>query len=155
MIYHSLLELRSAEVTKSEQSLLNLKEKYRVQVLKAIGHLDYSYKKSVSLPMLEKDMDEEILETWEGFSSRFARVLDLYTTKYLKICVVLSDPAFDGSYRDLLDAAEKLRLIESADLFMKMREIRNIHAHDYRDDKLQAFLTDLQTYTPHLLKIRL
>jgi hypothetical protein len=47
-------------------------------------HLEYSYKKSKSLPMLDKEMDEEMLETWEGFSSRFARVVDLYTTKYLK-----------------------------------------------------------------------
>lgn len=139
----------------TEQKLRVLKDKYKAQLIKALGHLDYSYQKSTNLPMLEKDMDEETLETWEGFSSRFARVVDLYTTKYLKTCVLLSDPAFDGSYRDWLDAAEKLRLIDSADFFMKMREIRNIHSHDYRDDKLQAFLSDLRTYAPHLLKIQL
>jgi hypothetical protein len=51
-------------------------------------------------------------------------------------------PAFDGSNRDLLDLAEKTKLIASADFFMKMREIRNIHSHDYREDKLILFLTD-------------
>ena len=102
----------------------------------------------------EKEMSEETLETWEGFSSRFARVIDIFTTKYLKSCVLFSDPAFDGSYRDLLDSAEKLKLIESSDFYMKMREIRNIHSHDYREDKLILFLTDLKTYAPELLKIK-
>lgn len=100
-------------------------------------------------------MDEETLEAWEGFSSRFARVVDLYTTKYLKVCVLLDDPAFDGSFRDFLNQAEKMRLIEDADFYMKMREIRDIHAHDYREDKLILFLTDLKTYAPELLKLKL
>lgn len=141
-------------MTKSAEKYFELKLKYAEQVKKAIGHLQYSYNKSLNLPMNEKEMDEETLETWESFSSRFARVVDLYTTKYLKCCVLLQDPAFDGSYRDFLDAAEKLHLIDSADFYMKMREIRNIHAHDYREDKLLLFLTDLKTYTPTLLKIR-
>ncbi|MEK6628218.1 MAG: hypothetical protein AABY53_06295 [Bdellovibrionota bacterium] len=142
-------------MTEFAEKLLVLKVKYAAQVKKALVHLDYSYKKSLDLPMLEKEMDEETLEAWEGFSSRFLRVVDIYTTKYLKTCVLLSDPAFDGSYRDLLDQTEKLKLIESADFFMKMREIRNIHAHDYREDKLILFLTDLKQYAPELLKINL
>ncbi len=141
-------------LTQSAEKILNLKLKYAEQVKKALKHLEYSYKKSLNLPMTEKEMDEEILETWEGFSSRFARVVDIFTTKYLKSCVLLTDPAFDGSYRDLLDAAEKLKLIENSDFYMKMREIRNIHSHDYREDKLILFLTDLKTYAPELLKIK-
>jgi len=140
-------------LTQSAEKILNLKLKYAEQLKKALKHLEYSYKKSLSLPMTEKEMDEEILETWEGFSSRFARVVDIFTTKYLKCCVLLADPAFDGSYRDLLDSSEKLKLIESSDFYMKMREIRNIHSHDYREDKLILFLTDLKTYAPELLKI--
>ena len=142
-------------MTQSAEKIQNLKMKYAEQLKKALKHLEYSYKKSLMLPMLEKDMSEEDLETWESFSSRLARVVDLYTIKYLKSCVLLNDPAFDGSYRDLLDAAEKIKLIENADFFMKMRELRNIHAHDYREDKLVLFLTDLKTYTPELLKIKL
>lgn len=142
-------------MTQSAEKILNLRTRYAEQLKKALKHLDYSYKKSLNLPMLEKEMDEETLEVWESFSSRFARVVDLYTTKYLKSCILLNDPAFDGSYRDLLDAAEKYKLIQSADFFMKMRELRNIHAHDYREDKLILFLTDLKTYSPDLLKIKI
>ncbi len=142
-------------MTQSAEKILNLKIKYAEQVKKALKHLEYSYKKSLNLPMIENEMNEETLETWESFSSRFARVVDLFTTKYLKSCVLLNDPAFDGSYRDLLDAAEKMKLIQSSDFFMKMREIRNIHSHDYREDKLILFLTDLKTYSPELLKISL
>ena len=142
-------------MTQTAQKLLGLKLKYQEQLVKALKHLDYSYKKSLHLSKLEKDMNEETLEVWEGFSSRFTRVVDLYITKYLKVSILLQDPAFDGSFRDLLDFAEKINLIDDADLFMKMREIRNIHTHDYREDKLILFLTDLQTYAPELLKIRL
>lgn len=142
-------------MTQSAEKILNLKIKYAEQVKKALKHLEYSYNKSLNLPMIEIEMNEENLETWESFSSRFARVVDLFTTKYLKSCVLLNDPAFDGSYRDLLDAAEKMKFIQSSDFFMKMREIRNIHSHDYREDKLILFLTDLKTYSPELLKISL
>lgn len=141
-------------MTQSAEKILNLKLKYAEQVKKALKHLEYSYKKSLNLPMVEKEMNEEALETWESFSSRFARVVDIYTTKYLKSCVLLNDPAFDGSYRDLLDTAEKQKLIDSSDFYMKMREIRNIHSHDYREDKLILFLIDLKTYSPELLKIK-
>ena len=142
-------------MTQAAQKLSSLQQKYKEQLLKALKHLDYSYKKSLSLSMLESEMDEETLETWEGFSSRFARVVDLFITKYLKVSILLHDPAFDGSFRDLLDYAEKIKLIESADFYMKMREIRNIHAHDYREDKLILFLSDLKAYAPELLKIKL
>jgi hypothetical protein len=139
----------------SSPKLESLKSQYRDQVLKAVGHLHYSYQKSLVLPTKASLLDDEILEVWESFSSRFARVVDLYTTKYLKTCVLLSDPAFDGSYRDLLDASEKLGLIESAHEFMKLREIRNIHAHDYREDKLELYLTDLKKFAPRLLQLKL
>ena len=95
------------------------------------------------------------MQAWKGYSSRFARVVDLYTAKHLKVCILRQDPVFDGSYRDLLDLAEKMRLIDDANQFMKMRELRNIHAHDYRDDKLVLFLSDLRACAPLLLKINL
>ncbi len=142
-------------MTKAAKELLELKSKYKTQLIKSLKHLEYSYKKSLKLPVKESEMDDEILEVWESFSSRFARVIDLYTTKYLKICVLAEDPAFDGSYRDYLDAAEKVKLIEDSDFYMKMRELRNIHAHDYREDKLAIYLTDLRNYTPQILKIKI
>lgn len=142
-------------MNRSQVILQEVQKKYQAQVQKAVKHLRYSYEKCLSLPTKESLMDEEILETWESFSSRFSRVVDIYTTKYLKTAILMSDPAFDGSFRDLLDTAEKLRLIEDADLFMKLREIRNIHAHDYREDKLELYLMDLKTYTPHLLSLKL
>jgi hypothetical protein len=142
-------------LTQTQEKLISLKNKYAIHLKKALIHLEYSYKKSKNLTMIEKEMSEEDLETWEGFSSRFARVVDIYTTKYLKTCLLIEDPAFDGSYRDLLDMAEKMNLIESSDFYMKMREIRNIHSHDYREDKLILFLTDLKTYAPNLLKIKI
>lgn len=44
---------------------------YRDWVLKALGHLDYSHRKVGQLPTL--GLDDEALETWESYTSRFAR----------------------------------------------------------------------------------
>ena len=41
-------------VTSSAENLSNLKERYKEQVTKALKHLEYSYKKSLHLPMTGK-----------------------------------------------------------------------------------------------------
>lgn len=48
------------------------------KLLKAIDHLEYSYKKVQTLPDSLTEMSDEIMETWESFSSRFVRVSDIF-----------------------------------------------------------------------------
>ncbi|MFH1727494.1 MAG: hypothetical protein ABIA04_03655 [Pseudomonadota bacterium] len=104
---------------------------YARMLSKALQHLEYSYNKVVKLPADVKNLDEESLETWESFSSRFTRVVDLFLTKYLKARVLVEDPGFDGTLRDYVNMGEKLELVEDADLWMELRELRNISAHEY------------------------
>ena len=57
----------------------------REKLLKAIGHLEYSYKKIQHIPPDIDTLDEEGLETWESFSARFCRVSDIFLSKYIRM----------------------------------------------------------------------
>jgi len=131
-----------------------LQEKYKEQLNKAIEHLSKSYKKALKLPVLLSKNDDDSLETWESFTARFARVVDIYTTKVLRARILDADPGFEGSFKDLLLLAEKLRYIEKAEAWLKLRSLRNIQAHDYTDETFSAFVSELIKHAPLLLKLK-
>lgn len=133
---------------------VELEEKYKRFLVKAIGPLEKSYVKAKNLPTsLEKCTDDD-LEVWESFTSRFARVVDLYLTKFLRLQIYQLDPGFDGTLKDCLNLAEKAKIISSAEIFMSFREFRNIQAHDYTEESFESFVHGLLTHTPELLKIK-
>lgn len=118
-------------------------KRYEEQLVKALRHFDYSYKKITKLPTEPTLLDDEALETWESYSSRFSRVVDLFLTKYVRAAVKLNDPGFDGTLRDFVNQGEKLGLVSSAQVWMELRELRNISAHTY-EDQLAEFLTKIR-----------
>lgn len=127
---------------------------YRQSLLKAVAHLEYSYNKVKSLPKDPNELDEETLETWESFTARLARVVDLYTSKYIQARVKQDDPGFEGSLRDFVNQAEKLSLLDSADEWMAARGLRNITAHEYKEDSLKTFFQALLDFAPLALKVK-
>lgn len=126
---------------------------YAKKLEKALGHLRYSYKKVLRLPADSSKLDEEQLETWESFSARFARVVDLFLMKYLRSFVLRNDPGFEGSLRDFVNQGEKLRLIPSAERWMAIRELRNITAHEYTEEELTEYLKNLRALAEEVLRI--
>lgn len=124
------------------------------KLLKALQHLEYSYKKILKLPEHPDQLDEESLETWESFAARFARVADIFLMKYLRAFVLQQDPGFTGSLRDFVNQAEKLNLIDDAEKWMRIRELRNISAHEYTDKDLVEFFKRLKQECPFLLVIK-
>ncbi|OGT24806.1 MAG: hypothetical protein A2W47_02465 [Gammaproteobacteria bacterium RIFCSPHIGHO2_12_38_15] len=123
-------------------------------LIKAIAHLEYSYKKITLLPTDPKELNEETLETWESFSARFSRVADIFLTKYIRSFVLLKDPGFKGSFLDFLNQAEKFHLIKDTETWMGIRELRNISAHEYTDKDLMGFFNRLKQEAPRLLEIK-
>lgn len=136
---------------KTKVELINM---YRDYLVKAVDHLSKSYLKAQKLPTSLPLNDDDSLETWESFTARFARVVDLFLTKYIRALIKINDPGFDGTMRDFVNQAEKLRLIESADRWMDFRELRNIQAHDYTNEEFERFVKLLLSSTPEVLKIR-
>jgi len=131
-----------------------LQKKYAENLAKAIDHLSKSYNKALKLPTILSQNNDDQLEVWESFTARFARVVDIYTTKVLRAKVLDADPGFDGVFKDLLLIAEKKRLIESAEIWLKLRSLRNIQAHDYTDETFSIFVESLLKYAPILLNLK-
>ena len=125
----------------------------RQKLIKALKHLDYSFNKIQKLESNVTQLDEESLETWESFAARFARVADIFLTRYLKAYVLNNDPGFEGTLRDFVNQGEKLSIIDDAQAWMGIRELRNITAHEYTEEDLTHFFHRLKTEAPRLLKI--
>ncbi len=131
-----------------------LVEDYQRKLLKALKHLEYSYQKIQLLPTDVDQLDEESLETWESFSARFARVSDLFLTKYVRAKVLENDPGFEGSLRDFVNQGEKLGFLDDADLWMDIRELRNISAHEYTEADLAQYFKQIKSHAHRVLLIQ-
>ena len=129
-----------------------LEQQYQ-QIQRALLHLKYSYDKVLNLSPDPKNLSTEDLETWEGFIARFARVSDIFLSKYLRTFVLKGDPAFRGSLRDFVDQAEKLGLLDDAEAWMAIRELRNLSAHEYTDEKLLPLFVATRVEAPRLLAL--
>lgn len=126
---------------------------YAAKLKKSLRHLSYSYAKVQKLSAAVAQMDDETLETWESFTARFSRTVDLFLTKYLRAVVLKEDPGFSGTIRDYADYGEKLGLIDSSDQWMEFRGFRNVIVHEYEDEDLQKNLEDLRRLAPIVLSI--
>lgn len=124
------------------------------KLLKALDYLEYSYNKVLSLSTKVEQLDPESLEIWESFAARFSRVSDIFLSRYLRTRVLLNDPGFAGTLRDFLNQAEKMGILERAEDWMGIRELRNITAHDYSEEDLGQFFHILRQEYPKLLAIR-
>lgn len=122
-------------------------------LLKALSHLDYSYRKIQTLSIEVAQLDEESLQTWESFSIRFTRVIDIFLTRFLRAYVLKNDPGFEGTLRDFVHEGEKLGIIDDAQVWISIHELRNITAHDYSESNLIQFFMRLQKEAPRLLQL--
>lgn len=129
-------------------------EQEKSRLLKAIKHLEYSYNKVQTLSEYTEQLDEVSMEIWESFAARFDRVADMFMMRYLRACVLQQDVGFVGSFRDFLNQAEKINLIEDAETWMAIRGLRNIAAHEYTDKDLAEFFKRLKKEAPLLLSLR-
>lgn len=121
---------------------------------KSIYHLEYSYQKITNMPEFSTDKSPEDLESWESFATRFARVADIFLMKYIRTKIKLEDPAYSGTFRDHLNQAEKIGIINDANIWFKIREISNTIAHEYSENDLPKMFENLKKYTPLLINIK-
>lgn len=124
------------------------------QLNKALDRLSYSYQKVKNLSLSTEALDDEALETWESFSARFARASDIFLSQYLRVAILVTDKGFQGTMRDFLNIGEKLGLIDDAEAWMNIRELRNLSAHEYTEEDLKIVFERLLQECPRLLSIR-
>ena len=130
----------------------DLKQKTESDLQRARQHLVYSFNK-VSNITLSPMLSEEQLETLESFSSRFARFSDILISRYFRTLLLEKDPAFRGSVIDLINQAEKFSWIRSAVTWRRIRELRNVAAHEYTAEDYMKLYEELIRLTPELLSV--
>lgn len=138
-------------MTKKQNLLL---DKLKSEFLKSTHHLLVSYKKVKHLKTQVDALSEDELEIWESFSSRFARSSDIFVSKLLKAIILEKDPAFRGSVIDLLNEAEKFSIIEDAKTWGRIRELRNVAAHEYSSSNLSELYQEIRKLAPHILGLQ-
>jgi len=119
------------------------------ELVRALGHLQYSAEACDRLPTDMSALSEEELSIVEAFTSRFARVIDLLTKRVLRALdhFELHDA---GTLLDVANRAEKRGLIESVDWLRELKDTRNRIAHDYAGDRLTEILDYCREEWPHL-----
>ncbi len=124
------------------------------ELTRARKHFEYSFKK-VSMMTLDHELDDEELETLESFSSRFSRFSDLVIMKYFRVLLLETDPAFRGSVIDTLNQAEKYGWIEAKEPWIRIRELRNVAAHEYSPEDIKQIYQELIQMAPRLMQLSL
>lgn len=132
---------------------VGLKDQVARDLKKSLGHLDYSYQKVKRFEFDGHEWSEAELETLESFSSQFARTSDLFVSRYLRILCLEADPAFRGSLVDTLNLGEKSNYISSAEMWKRIRALRNVAAHEYATEDVNMLYRELVSLTPTILDI--
>ena len=116
---------------------------------KAAAHLAASLARSGGLIGRDALSDEE-MERLESLTSRFARVADLLVQRVMRLVdeLELLPP---GTLLDRLNRAEKRGWIDRAAQWRRIREVRNMIAHEYADDKLAEIYAEVFALAPQLL----
>lgn len=127
---------------------------YYAKIVKSLNHLEFSHARVLLLSTNPEKLTEAEFETWDGFSTRFSRTADVFLSKYIKAAVTKDDPGFDGSFRDYLNRAEKLGLIQEMNSWLDIRGLRNVIVHEYSDSDLEKIFLKMLKYTPLLIQLR-
>lgn len=116
----------------------------------ALIHLRYSLERTRGL--IGNDLagiEPERLERLESLASRFARAADMLIQRVLRLLdeLELTSP---GSVLDRLYRAEKRGLVSDAKLLIRIRELRNLIAHEYAVEKLAEIYVAIAQLVPEL-----
>ena len=116
--------------------LLRQFKEHQTSLERSLEALRYSYSKCKKI--YEKEIfDNSEQESLEALTARFARSSDLLTQKVLKTLFALIQE-HPKTFLDAANLLEKIEVVDKADDFINIRELRNQIAHDYVDEDLRA-----------------
>ena len=126
-------------------------------ITKEIKHLEYSLDQLKPIHFTPEntsrlEMDQELAETVEAFVSRFSRLQDNTADKLLPNWLrALGETT--GAAIDNLDKAEKFGLLNSADRWLEIRQLRNFMVHEYIEspEVLGNAIESAKAYCPTLI----
>ena len=94
----------------------------------------------------KRDYTFEEMESFDSLTSMFGRTSDLFTQKILRTLWMLLHEPF-VPFIDLLNKAEKLEIIHSADDVLKIRDLRNQITHEYIPEAITDMIPDVMEET--------
>lgn len=115
---------------------------------KAAAILRYSYDNCRRIGIKKKFSYEE-LDQFESLTSRFARMSDLLIKKIFRLIERLDMEAME-TVRDSINRAEKIGLINNADVFSEIRILRNEIAHQYQAEEFAEIFKQVLLLAPVL-----
>lgn len=129
---------------------LELLQEELVDLQAAASHLGYSMERCRNL-IGRKEMSLEELERLESLTSRFARLADLLTQRIFRLIDEL-ELTGGGTLLDRIYRAEKRGWADAPEM-IKIRELRNLIAHEYANDKMPEIYTAVAAMSPALLAV--
>jgi hypothetical protein len=132
-----------------EKVLISFREDWSYFQL-ALKQFEYSMNACSSFN-LEFEFSETDLEKMEAFTARFARLLDIYTQKILRIIDVLEGYG-NGSLRDILNRSAKLGIIRNEIDVLHWRILRNEIAHDYIPSEQRRIFFEVKQISTQLME---
>ncbi len=113
--------------------------------------LDFAFKKATAIGTQTEYSPDELL-VFEAFTSRFERTVDILTQQAYKAIIALEREGRSGmTFIDRVNLMEKLRLCEKAEDVIRLRDLRNVIAHEYKIEELAEVFDDTLKLTPMLL----
>ncbi len=132
----------------------NLTGLYYTKIVQSLKYLEYSYNRTLQMPLRPSQMSDSEMEAWDSFTARFARTSDIFLSKYVKAYILADDPAFEGGFVDQLKRAEKLGLLSDVAMWMEIRELRNATVHEYSDQDLEKIFEKIRRFSAYLFELR-
>ena len=119
---------------------------------KAVKTLSRTYEKAK--PYLKELKSDELSldadDVFETLTSRFSRLADILTQKVFR-AIDAVELIEEGSILDRFNRAEKRAIIDSADTWAEIRDLRNSIAHDYAEKNLNELRERAFKFIPALL----
>lgn len=129
---------------------LELLQEELIGLQSAANHLGYSMERCQSL-IGQVEMPPEELERLESLTSRFARLADLLIQRIFRLIDEI-ELTGTGTLLDRIYRAEKRGWVEASEM-IKIRELRNLIAHEYASDKMPEIYTVVAAMSPALLAV--
>ena len=114
----------------------------------AAGHLEYSIERCINL-IGQEDIPPEQLERLESLTSRFARLADLLIQRIFRLIDEI-ELTGGGTILDRIYRAEKRNWADASEM-IKIRELRNLIAHEYSNEKMSEIYEAVISLSPSLL----
>jgi hypothetical protein len=116
----------------------------------SLSRLMYSFEKCAAIGVKNAYSDDEF-EAFEAMASRYARTTDMLVNKALRSLDAV-EYIDGGTVIDAAHNAEKRGIAEVGDL-RKLKDLRNMIAHEYVTERIVRFFAKVFEFTPQLRAI--